>query len=182
MTSILYDPVTDPLHPYLFAPVSCIPIEPKQIATRCHNVMRLDNIVYIGDVVSQTEVQWLMKPNFSRVSLIALKFALSRLGLSLGMDISEWPPNEKRIAEVQSECLARGLWDFDDLAKLQDELAKRQIAIHNTDHAETMAALHAIEHEMSLIKGRLANLRKDISVIRYNLSVKQALSNSIEKD
>jgi len=175
MTSILYDPVTDPLHPYLFAPVSCIPIEPKQIATRCHNVMRLDNIVYIGDVVSQTEVQWLMKPNFSRVSLIALKFALSRLGLSLGMDISEWPPSEKRIAEVQSECLARGLWDFDDLAKLQ-------IAIHNPDHAETMASLHAIEHEMSLIKGRLANLRKDISVIRYNLSVKQALSNSIEKD
>jgi len=150
-----YDPETDPLHPYLFASVHRLPIEPVHIATRCQNVMRLDNIVYIGDVVFRTEAEWLRKPNFSQVSLIALKLALSRLGLRLGMRIPEWPPSQERLEEVRSQCMERGLWDFDNLAA-------QKINADTIAYDETMEALQAIEHELCLVKMRLARLRNKV--------------------
>ena len=154
MSNTSYDPATDPLHPYMFALVKNIPIEPHHVATRCHNVMRNDNIHYIGDLVRKTEAEMLRTPNFSRVSLYALKYGLSRLGLRLGMDIP-WPPSQERIKEACAKCVELGLWDFDNFVA-------QQVNVRDAAYDETMDALQGLERELKLVKTRLIRLRNDV--------------------
>ena len=51
------------------------------------------NIVYIGDLIQKTEAEMLRTPNFGRKSLNEIKEVLSGMGLHLGMDIVDWPPD-----------------------------------------------------------------------------------------
>ncbi|MCU0828568.1 MAG: DNA-directed RNA polymerase subunit alpha [Tabrizicola sp.] len=50
------------------------------------------NIVYIGDLIQKTEAEMLRTPNFGRKSLNEIKEVLSGMGLHLGMDVEDWPP------------------------------------------------------------------------------------------
>ncbi|HCH57186.1 MAG TPA: DNA-directed RNA polymerase subunit alpha, partial [Rhodospirillaceae bacterium] len=61
-------------------------------------------IIYIGDLVQKTEQEMLRTPNFGRKSLNEIKEVLSTMGLYLGMEITEWPPENiedmaKRLEE-----------------------------------------------------------------------------------
>jgi DNA-directed RNA polymerase subunit alpha len=51
-----------------------------------------DNIIYIGDLVLKSESDMLRTPNFGRKSLNEIKEVLSQMGLHLGMEITNWPP------------------------------------------------------------------------------------------
>ena len=59
---------------------------------RSANCLKNDNIVYIGDLVQKTEQEMLRTPNFGRKSLNEIKEVLTAMGLSLGMSVSGWPP------------------------------------------------------------------------------------------
>ncbi len=59
---------------------------------RSANCLKNDNIVYIGDLVQKTESEMLRTPNFGRKSLNEIKEVLSQMGLSLGMEVTGWPP------------------------------------------------------------------------------------------
>jgi len=59
---------------------------------RSANCLKNDNIVYIGDLVQKTEAEMLRTPNFGRKSLNEIKEVLTQMGLSLGMEIPTWPP------------------------------------------------------------------------------------------
>ena len=68
------------------------------------NCLKNDNIVYIGDLVQKTEQEMLRTPNFGRKSLNEIKEVLASMGLSLGMTVSGWPPENvedlaKRLEE-----------------------------------------------------------------------------------
>jgi DNA-directed RNA polymerase subunit alpha len=54
--------------------------------------LKNDNIVYIGDLVQKSEAEMLRTPNFGRKSLNEIKEVLQQMGLSLGMKIDNWPP------------------------------------------------------------------------------------------
>ncbi len=56
------------------------------------NCLKNDNIVYIGDLIQKTEGEMLRTPNFGRKSLNEIKEVLATMGLSLGMDVPNWPP------------------------------------------------------------------------------------------
>ena len=63
-----------------------------------------ENIIYIGDLVQKSEQEMLRTPNFGRKSLNEIKEVLSTMGLHLGMEIVEWPPENieemaKRLEE-----------------------------------------------------------------------------------
>lgn len=70
-------------------------VDELELSVRSQNCLRNANIVYIGDLVIKTESEILKTPNFGRKSLKEIKDNLTRLGLQLGMQIPNWPPEEE---------------------------------------------------------------------------------------
>jgi len=79
-------------------------VDELELSVRSANCLKNDNIVYIGDLVQKSEAEMLRTPNFGRKSLNEIKEVLSNMGLHLGMEIPNWPPE-----------------NIEDLAKRLDE-------------------------------------------------------------
>ena len=74
------------------------------LSVRSANCLKNDNIIYIGDLVQKTEQEMLRTPNFGRKSLNEIKEVLTQMGLHLGMEVTNWPPENiedmaKRLEE-----------------------------------------------------------------------------------
>ena len=67
-------------------------VDELELSVRSANCLKNDNIIYIGDLVQKSEQEMLRTPNFGRKSLNEIKEVLSQMGLALGMDITNWPP------------------------------------------------------------------------------------------
>lgn len=67
-------------------------VDELELSVRSANCLKSDNIVYIGDLVQKSEGEMLRTPNFGRKSLNEIKEVLSQMGLTLGMQIPNWPP------------------------------------------------------------------------------------------
>ena len=67
-------------------------VEELELSVRSANCLKNDNIIYIGDLVQKSENDMLRTPNFGRKSLNEIKEVLTQMGLGLGMNIPQWPP------------------------------------------------------------------------------------------
>ena len=67
-------------------------VDELELSVRSANCLKNDNIVYIGDLVQKSEGEMLRTPNFGRKSLNEIKEVLTQMGLTLGMQIPNWPP------------------------------------------------------------------------------------------
>ena len=67
-------------------------VDELELSVRSANCLKNDNIVYIGDLIQKTEAEMLRTPNFGRKSLNEIKEVLASMGLHLGMDVPNWPP------------------------------------------------------------------------------------------
>ncbi len=67
-------------------------VDELELSVRSANCLKNDNIVYIGDLVQKSEQEMLRTPNFGRKSLNEIKEVLTAMGLSLGMTVTGWPP------------------------------------------------------------------------------------------
>ncbi|MDR1267430.1 MAG: DNA-directed RNA polymerase subunit alpha [Holosporales bacterium] len=67
-------------------------IEELEFSVRVINGLKGENIVYVGDLVQCSENAILRTPNFGRKSLNEIKEVLSTIELTLGMQVSGWPP------------------------------------------------------------------------------------------
>jgi len=67
-------------------------VDELELSVRSANCLKNDNIIYIGDLVQKSETDMLRTPNFGRKSLNEIKEVLTQMGLHLGMDITDWPP------------------------------------------------------------------------------------------
>ncbi len=66
--------------------------------------MKNDNIVYIVYLIHKSVVEMLRTPNFCRKSLNEIKEVLGEMGLHLGMDVPNWPPeNIEELAKKFEE-------------------------------------------------------------------------------
>ena len=79
-------------------------VDELELSVRSANCLKNDNIVYIGDLVQRSEPEMLRTPNFGRKSLNEIREVLKVMGLELGMDVENWPPENieelvKRIEE-----------------------------------------------------------------------------------
>ena len=79
-------------------------VDELELSVRSANCLKNDNIIYIGDLVLKSEAEMLRTPNFGRKSLNEIKEVLAQMGLHLGMEIANWPPE-----------------NIEDLAKRLDE-------------------------------------------------------------
>ena len=75
-----------------FNPVLLKKVDELELSVRSANCLKNDNIVYIGDLIQKTEAEMLRTPNFGRKSLNEIKEVLAQLGLHLGMEVPDWPP------------------------------------------------------------------------------------------
>ena len=67
-------------------------VDELELSVRSANCLKNDIIVYIGDLVQKSEQEMLRTPNFGRKSLNEIKEVLASMGLSLGMNVPGWPP------------------------------------------------------------------------------------------
>lgn len=79
-------------------------VDELELSVRSANCLKNDNIVYIGDLVQRSEPEMLRTPNFGRKSLNEIREVLKVMGLELGMNVENWPPENieelvKRIEE-----------------------------------------------------------------------------------
>ena len=83
-----------------------LPFDPKllkhvdelELSVRANNCLKNDKINWLGELVQKTEQDMLKTPNFGRKSLNEIKGQLEAMGLSLGMEVPGWPP--ENIAEL----------------------------------------------------------------------------------
>ncbi len=75
-----------------FNPALLKKVDGLELSVRSANCLKNDNIVYIGDLIQKTEAEMLRTPNFGRKSLNEIKEVLAQMGLHLGMEVVNWPP------------------------------------------------------------------------------------------
>ncbi len=82
-------------------------VDELELSVRSANCLKNDNIIYIGELVQNTEAEMLRTPNFGRKSLNEIKEVLASMGLRLGMDIPGWPPEniEEMAKKLEQELL-----------------------------------------------------------------------------
>ena len=84
--------VEEPSPDLAFNPALLKKVDELELSVRSANCLKNDNIVYIGDLILKTEAEMLRTPNFGRKSLNEIKEVLAQMGLHLGMDVPNWPP------------------------------------------------------------------------------------------
>ena len=79
-------------------------VDELELSVRSANCLKNDNIIYIGDLVQYSEAEMLRTPNFGRKSLNEIKDVLAAMGLYLGMELVDWPPeNIEELAKRLDE-------------------------------------------------------------------------------
>jgi len=73
-------------------PILLRPVDDLELTVRSANCLKAENIMLIGDLVQCTEVELLKTPNLGKKSLTEIKDVLAMRGLSLGMKLENWPP------------------------------------------------------------------------------------------
>ncbi len=87
-------PTEETKHPELaFNAALLKKVDELELSVRSANCLKNDNIVYIGDLIQKTESEMLRTPNFGRKSLNEIKEVLAAMGLHLGMEVPNWPPD-----------------------------------------------------------------------------------------
>jgi DNA-directed RNA polymerase subunit alpha len=81
-------------------------VDELELSVRSANCLKHANIRLIGDLVQKTEAEILATKNFGRKSLNEIKEILSEMGLSLGMNLENWPPKTAKD-EMESEAIGQ---------------------------------------------------------------------------
>lgn len=69
-------------------------VDDLELTVRSANCLKAENIYRIGDLIQRTEVELLKTPNLGKKSLTEIKDVLARRGLTLGMRLDNWPPED----------------------------------------------------------------------------------------
>ena len=73
-------------------PIMLRPVDELELTVRYANCLKAENIHYIGDLVTRMESDLLRTPNLGKKSLNEIKEVLLSRGLSLGLILDNWPP------------------------------------------------------------------------------------------
>ena len=92
--------VVEPQEPAV-DPILLRPVDDLELTVRSANCLKAENIFLIGDLIQRTEVELLKTPNLGKKSRTEIKDVLARRGLSLGMRLERWPPEniEEQFAQ-----------------------------------------------------------------------------------
>lgn len=88
-----------PLNPILFQRV-----DELQLSVRSANCLKNEGIVYVGDLARKTVAELLRAPNFGRRSVNEVKEVLEQMGLDVGMEVRNWPPENIEVLAARYEA------------------------------------------------------------------------------
>ena len=74
-------------------PIMLRPVDELELTVRSANCLKVEKIYYIGDLLTRKESDLLKTPNLGRKSLNEIKDVLAARGLSLGLELDNWPPS-----------------------------------------------------------------------------------------
>ena len=74
-------------------PIMLRPVDELELTVRSANCLKVEKIHYIGDLVTRKESDLLRTPNLGGKSLNEIKEVLAARGLSLGLELENWPPS-----------------------------------------------------------------------------------------
>ncbi len=69
-------------------------VDDLELTVRSANCLKAQNVLHLGDLVQYAESDLLKVPNLGRKSLNEIKTILAERGLSLGLRIENWPPEQ----------------------------------------------------------------------------------------
>ena len=69
-------------------------IDDLELSVRSANCLKNEGLRYIGELIQKTEADMLKTPNFGKKSLDEIKAVLTTMGLSFGMEINDWNPEQ----------------------------------------------------------------------------------------
>ena len=75
-------------------PVMLRPVDELELTVRSANCLKAESVQFIGDLVTKRESDLLRTPNLGKKSLNEIKEVLASRGLSLGLVLNHWPPEE----------------------------------------------------------------------------------------
>jgi DNA-directed RNA polymerase subunit alpha len=78
------------VHPLLLQPIDTL-----ELSVRSLNSLKSERVKTIGDLVQKTENDLMKTPNLGRKSLNEIKEALAAHGLTLGMNLENWPQSSE---------------------------------------------------------------------------------------
>jgi len=78
-------------------------VDELELSVRSANCLKNANIRYIGELVQRSESEMLKTKNFGRKSLNEIKEMLSEMGLSLGMQVENFPKREELESSTGKE-------------------------------------------------------------------------------
>ena len=78
-------------------PIMLRPVDELELTVRSANCLKVEKIHYIGDLVTRKESDLLRTPNLGRKSLNEIKEVLAARGLSLGLELDNWPPSNVEV-------------------------------------------------------------------------------------
>ena len=80
-------------------------VDELEISKSAADVLRSDNIVYVGDLVQKTATEIMHSSGCTRSVLNELSESLASIGLHLGMELQGWPP--ENIEDLERELTRR---------------------------------------------------------------------------
>ena len=75
------------------APLLLRPVDELRLTVRTLNILKSDNIYYVGDLIQRTEAGLLKTPQLGRKALDEIKEVLASHWLALGLHLETWPPH-----------------------------------------------------------------------------------------
>ena len=78
-------------------------VDELELSVRSANCLQNANIKFIGELVLKTESEMLKTKNFGRKSLNEIKQILTDMGLTLGMNVSNWIPPKDVASKKEKE-------------------------------------------------------------------------------
>ncbi|HKJ70285.1 MAG TPA: DNA-directed RNA polymerase subunit alpha [Gammaproteobacteria bacterium] len=78
-------------------------VDDLELSVRSANCLKAENLHFVGDLVQKSEQELLKTPNFGKKSLNEIKEVLASMGLSLGMKLESWPPENLPEPEAAGE-------------------------------------------------------------------------------
>jgi DNA-directed RNA polymerase subunit alpha len=76
-------------------------VDDLELSVRSANCLKAEDLHFVGDLVQKSEQELLKTPNFGKKSLNEIKEVLASMGLSLGMKLENWPP--ENLPEPEGE-------------------------------------------------------------------------------
>ena len=165
-------------------------LEEFEFSVRLTNYFLNEGIIYIGDLVQRHVSEIVRSPNTGVKSLKEIKDFLGTKGLSLEMDLTDWPPENveslnKELIKIQDPLSAQ--WKLDEpdfniiektiiqdmqnfFAKLKDKeelIFKKRLGIEN--HIQTLEELGEI---FNVTRERIRQIEKKVTLkLKKNLSI-----------